>query len=160
MLGSDTPRPNELSFRSPDWSRDLALGLLLGGSLIWALSDTTFHWETFKTHAFAELVCVATPLGLALLSPRRILAVFLGLSIVSFRLMFLIFLFHDIKSTLATLTLLVLLIFLGHAANRRYKLEQMQLPEGFTVVEFFLTGLVVSGGFYLLYLLRRSLGIG
>jgi hypothetical protein len=74
--------------------------------------------------------------------------------------MFLIFLFHDIKSTLATLTLLVLLIFLGHAANRRYKLEQMQLPEGFTVVEFFLTGLVVSRGFYLLYLLRRSLGIG
>jgi hypothetical protein len=36
----------------------------------------------------------------------------------------------------------------------------MKLPEGFTVVEFLLTGLVVGGGIYLLYLLRRSLGIG
>jgi hypothetical protein len=149
MLGSDAPRPNG----------DLTLGLLLGGSLIWALSDTTFRWETFKTHAFAEVVCVAVPLALALLSPRRILMVFLGLCIVLFRFMFLIFLFHDIRSTLATLVWLVLLICLGYAANRRYKLKQMKLPEGFTVVEFLLTGLVVGGGFYLLYLLRQSLGI-
>ena len=61
---------NEFSLRSPEWWRDLTLGLLLGGSLIWALSDTTFHWETVKTHAFAEVVCVAILLALALLSPR------------------------------------------------------------------------------------------
>jgi len=160
MLGSDATRPNGFSLRSPEWWRDLALGLLLGGSLIWALSDTSFHWETFKTHTFAEVVCVAIPLALALLSPRRILTVFLGLSVVSFRGVFLLFLFHDIRSTLATLVWLLLLICLGYAANRRYELEQMKLPEGFTVVEFLLTGLVVGGGFYLLHLLRRSLGIG
>ena len=39
----------------------------LVGSLIWAPSDTTFHWETVKTHAFAEVVCVAILRALALL---------------------------------------------------------------------------------------------
>ena len=72
---------NEFSLRSLEWWRDLTLGLLLGGSLIWALSDTTFHWETVKTHAFAEVVCVAIPLALALLSPRRVLTVFWGWSL-------------------------------------------------------------------------------
>src|SRR6516165_7856552 len=62
----------DFSLRSPEWWRHLTLGLLLGGSLIWALSDTTFHSET---------VCVAIPLALALLSPRRVLTVFWGWSL-------------------------------------------------------------------------------
>jgi hypothetical protein len=160
MLGSETPRPNEFSVRSPDWWRDLSLGMLLGASLIWALSDATFHRGLFKIHVLAEVLCVAIPLALALLSPRRILAVFLGMSVAFFRGVFLLFLFHDIQSALATLVWLVVVIYLGYEVNRLYPPWEMKLPEGFTVLEFLLTGLVVGGGFYLLVLLRRLLGIG
>jgi hypothetical protein len=150
--------PSEFALRAPDWWRDLALGMFFGVALLWAFFDATLHWETFKTHLVGEIVSVGIPFALALLSPRRLLTVFLGLCIPLFRFVFLIFLFQNLWSLPATVVWLLLLVLLGRTVNRRY--EDLRLPKGFTVVEFLLLAVVLGGGFYLLYLLRGSFGIG
>jgi hypothetical protein len=150
--------PSEFALRAPEWWRDLTLGLLFGVALLWAFSDA-LHWENFRRHLAAEIVCVGIPFALALLSPRRLLALFLGFCIALFRCIFLIFLFHNLWSMLATLAWLLLLAWSGYAASRRYKLGEMRLPEGFTIVEFLLLGVGFGGGVFLLYLLRGSLGL-
>src|ERR1700730_126652 len=149
MMGSEAPRPSEFALRAPDWWRDLTLGMLFGVALLWAFVDATLHWDTFNRHLVGEIVSVSIPLVLALLSPRRLLAVFIGLGVILFRLIFLIFIFHNAWSMLATALWLVLLISLGYTVNRKY--EDLHLPEGFTLVEFLLLAVGIGGGIYLLY---------
>jgi len=153
-----TMGPSEFALRAPDWWRDLALGMFFGVALLWAFFDATLHWEAFKTHLIGEIVSVVIPLTLALLSPRRVLTVFLGLCIPLFRFVFLIFLFQSFWSLLVTVAWLLLLVLLGSMVNRHY--EYLRLPEGFTVIEFLLVAVVLGGGCYLLYLLRTSFGMG
>lgn len=152
-------RLNEFTLRAPEWWRDVILGLLLGTSLVWAFADA-IHWYSFKSHIAAESVFVGIPFALASLSPRRLLAFFIGLSLVLFRCIFLIFLFQNLWSALATIAWLLLLICLGYAINRRYEPDELRLPEGFTIIEFLLLAIGVGGGLFLLSLLRRSLGLG
>jgi hypothetical protein len=64
--------------------------MLFGFAILWAFADATLHWEMFKTHPLGELVSVGILFGLALLSPRKLLTVFLGLCILLFRFVFLI----------------------------------------------------------------------
>ena len=149
---------NEFALREPKWWRDLTLGLLLGASLVWAFADT-MQWRSFKSHIAAEIVFVGIPFVLALLSPRRLLVFFLGLSLVLFRCIFLIFLFQNLWSALATIAWLLLLIYLGYVVNRRYESDLTRLPEGFTIMEVLLLAVGVGGGLFLLSLLRRSLGL-
>jgi hypothetical protein len=157
MMGSDAPRPSEFALRAPHWWRDLTLGMLFGVALLWAFVDATLHWDTFNRHLVGEIVSVIIPLVLALLSPRRLLAVFIGLGIVLFRFIFLIFVFRTVWSMLATALWLALLVSLGYSVNRRY--EDLDLPEGFTVAEFLLLAVGIGGGIQLLYLLRHLLNL-
>jgi hypothetical protein len=150
---------NEFALREPEWWRDLTLGLLLGASLVWAFADA-IRWSSFKSHITAELVFVGIPFVLASLSPRRLLVFFLGLALVLFRCIFLIFLFQNLWSALATIAWLLLLICLGYLVNRRYEPDGMRLPEGFTIIEVLLLAVGVGGGLFLLSLLRRLLGLG
>jgi hypothetical protein len=150
---------NEFALREPEWWRDLTLGLLLGASLVWAFADA-MRWSSFKSHITAELVFVGIPFALASLSPRRLLVFFLGLTLVLFRCIFLIFLFQNLWSALATIAWLLLLICLGYLVNRRYESDGMRLPEGFTIIEVLLLAVGVGGGLFLLSLLRRLLGLG
>ena len=92
-------RGNEFALRSPLWWRDLLLGLTFGIALFWFFADVV-HWEDFRKHIVSELIFISVPLGLALLSPRRLLTVFLGFCILLFRLVFIIFLFQSFWSAL------------------------------------------------------------
>jgi hypothetical protein len=150
---------SEFALRAPEWWRDLTLGSLFGVALVWAFADA-LHWDSFRGHIAGEIVFVGIPSALASLSPRRILALFIGLSVVLFRCIFLIFLFQNLWSTLATLAWFLLLVLLGRAVNRRYRLSEMRIPEGYTIVEFLLLAIGLGGGLCLLYLLRRLLGLG
>ncbi len=156
-MGSGASHPSEFALGAPDWWRDLTLGLLFGVALLWAFFDATLHWDTFKSHLLSEVVSVSIPLVLALLSPRRLLAVFIGLSIILFKLIILIFIFHNVWSLLAAVLWLALLLSLGYTVNRRY--EHLQLPAGFTAVELLLLAVAFGGGIYLLYLLRHFLNL-
>jgi len=156
-MASDAPHPSEFALRAPDWWRDLTVGILFGVALLWAFFDATLQWDTFNRHLVGEVVSVSIPLVLALCSPRRLLAVFIGLSILLFRLIFLIFIFQNAWSLLATATWLALLVSLGYTVNRRY--EHLQLPEGFTALELLLLAVGIGGGIYLLYLLRHFLNL-
>jgi hypothetical protein len=113
-------RGDEFAIRLPLWWRDLLLGLTFGIVLFFFLSDT-LHWEVFKKHISSELIFISIPFGLALLSPRRLLTVFLGFSLLLFRFIFLIFLFENLWSALVTVVWAIALIFLGREVNRRYK---------------------------------------
>jgi hypothetical protein len=87
-------RGDEFAIRSPLWWRDLLLSLTFGIALFWLLADM-LHWEEFKKHIPSELIFIFVPFGLALLSPRRLLTVFRGFSILLSKFVFLIFLFHE-----------------------------------------------------------------
>jgi hypothetical protein len=153
--------PSRLSvfaLREPEFWRDLILGLLFGAALVLAFEDS-LHWNTFKSHIAGEILFVCIPCALALLSPRKLLTVFLALSLLLFRGIFLLFLFQNLWSALAIVAWILLLIYLFHAVNRRYP-EKLRVPEGFTILELLLTVAGVGGGLFLLYLLRRSLGLG
>src|ERR1700676_5135757 len=121
MAGSEAPRPSDFALRAPDWWRDLTLGMLFGVALLWAFFDATLHWDTFNRHLVGEVVSVSIPLALALSSPRRLLAIFTGLCIPLVRFIFLIFIFQNVWSMLATVLWLVLLVSLGYTVNRRYE---------------------------------------
>lgn len=135
------------------------MGTLFGGTLIWSFSDA-LHWVNFKKHVLTELIFVGIPFLLALLSPRKQLALFIGFSLILFRCIFLIFLFQNIWTATATVLWLVLLVWLGAFINRRYAPELARLPDDITVVEFLLVGTFLGVAFYALYLLRRTLGLG
>jgi hypothetical protein len=150
---------SEFAVRAPEWWRDLTLGTLFGVALVWAFADA-LHWDTFRNHVALEIVFVGVPLVLAALSPRRLFALFIGLCVVLFRCIFLIFLFQNLRSALATIGWFLLLFWLGYIVNRRYRLDEMEFPEGFTVAEFLFLAVGLGGGLFLLYLLRRSLGLG
>src|SRR5262249_37514626 len=142
-----------------DWWRDIVLGILLGAALLLAFKDATFHWEVFKILAFGELVCLSIPLALALLSPRRLATVFVALSILLFRFIFLAFVFHAIRSMFLSLGWLGLWALAGYGVNRCYAGEEIRIPEGLTFFELLFVPIGIGGGFYLLYLLRHSLGV-
>jgi hypothetical protein len=149
--------PSESVLRPSGWWLGMALGILFGRSVMLFLSDAC-HWGHFRTYLFAEIVCVAIPFFLTLLSPRRVFAVFLGLCMVPINFMILIFIFHNFWSIAATLVWLVLLVRLGAAVGRRYKFEDlMGSVTGATTVGFLLFVAGLGGGFYMLHLLRRSL---
>jgi hypothetical protein len=56
-------------------------GLRCGSSFVWALMDA-LHWRTFQNRVRAEVVFMGTPLALAMLSPRRLPALFIGSSLI------------------------------------------------------------------------------
>ena len=78
-------------------------------ALFWLLADM-LHWEEFKKHIPSELIFIFVPFGLALLSPRRLLTVFLGFSILLSKFVFLIFLFQSLWSALVTVVWAIALI--------------------------------------------------
>jgi hypothetical protein len=151
-------RGDEFAIRSPLWWRDLLLGLTFGIALFFFLSDA-LHWETFKKHIFTELIFIGVPLGLAILSPRRLLTVFIGLSLLLFRFIFLIFLFENRWSALVTIVWAIALILLGREVNRRYRMLEVEIPDGTTGLEFLVLMLGVGAAFGMLFLLRRILGL-
>jgi hypothetical protein len=110
-------RGDEFAIRSPLWWRDLLLGLVFGIALFWFLADS-LHWQEFKRHLASELIFICIPFGLALLSPRRLLTVFLGFSVLLFRFIFLVFLFQSLWSALVTIVWAIALILLGREVNR------------------------------------------
>ncbi len=151
-------RGDEFAIRSPSWWRDLLLGLTFGIALLFFLSDT-LHWEVFEKHIPSELIFIGVPFGLALLSPRRLLTVFLGFSILLFRSIFLIFLFKSLWSAVVTIVWAIALIFLGREVNRRYGMLEIEVPDGTTGLELLVLILGVSAAFGMLFLLRGILGL-
>lgn len=151
-------RGDEFAIRSPLWWRDLLLGLTFGIALFWFLADS-LHWQEFKSHLASEVIFISVPFGLALLSPRRLLTVFLGFSILLFRFIFLIFLFQSLWSALVTIVWAIALILLGREVNRRYRMLDFEIPDGTTGLEFLILTVTIGGGFGMLSLLRRALGL-
>jgi hypothetical protein len=151
-------RGDEFAIRSPLWWRDLLLGLTFGIALFFFLSDT-LHWEAFKKHIPSELIFICIPFGLALLSPRRLLTVFLGFSILLFRFVFLIFLFQSLWSALVTVVWAIALILLGREANRRYRMLEFEIPDGTTGLEVLILMVTIGAACGMLFLLRRALGL-
>jgi len=152
-------RGDEFAIRLPLWWRDLLLGLTFGIALFWLLADT-LHWEEFKQHIPSELIFIFVPFGLALLSPRRLLTVFLGNSILLFKFVFLIFLFQSLWSALVTIVWAIALILLGREVNRRYKMLEFEILDGTTGLEFLILMVTIGAAFGMLFLLRRVLGLG
>jgi hypothetical protein len=149
--------PSKFVVRPSWWWLGVALGVLFGRSLMWFLSVAR-DWAHFKSYLVAEIVCVAIPFFLALLSPHRVIAVFIGLCMVPIDFMMLIFIFRNFWTLIAALMWILLLARLGGAVGRRYKFEDLtRLVTGATAVGFLLFVAVVGGGFYLLHLLRSSL---
>jgi hypothetical protein len=70
--------------RSPSFWRDLALGFFWGIPFFWASTDA-LQWDAFRQHWWRELIFVAMPLAIAMVSPRRLLVLFIGLSLPLFR---------------------------------------------------------------------------
>jgi hypothetical protein len=153
------PRPSEFALRAPDWWRDLILGFLFGGALVWAFVDA-LHWETFKNHFLSEFIWVAIPFVCALLSPRRTLTLFIGLSIFLFRGMFLVFLTATIWGAVATIIWFLAWLWLAIRVNQTYSLELSGAPSDTTILEFLFVIVFLGGGFYSLYLLRHLLKLG
>ncbi len=156
---SPTPRPSEFVLRAPDWWRDVVLGVLFGGALIWAFADA-IHWKTFKHHLVGELVWVGIPCCLALLSPRRLLTLSLALSLILFRCIFFIFLIQNIWGALGTVVWLLIWVWLAIRVNRKYGNELARAPNDTTILEFIILIISLGGGFYVLYLLRHAFGLG
>ena len=149
---------DEFTICSPLWWRDLLLGLAFGIALFFFFSDA-LRWATFEKHVFAEVIFIGVPFGLAMLSPRRLLTVFLGLSLLLFRLAFLIFLFENLWLALAIVVWATALIFLGRAVNRRYRKLVVEIPDGMTGLELLVLMSGLGAAFGMLILLRRILGI-
>jgi hypothetical protein len=151
-------RGDEFTMRSPLWWRDLLLSFPFGIALLFFFSDA-LRWASFEKHILAEVVFVGVPFGLAALSPRRLLTIFLGLSFVLFRFAFLIFLFENLWLALAIVVWAIALILLGRAVNRRYRTLIVELPSGTTGLEFLILMLGLGLAFGMLMLLRRVLGL-
>ena len=143
--------------RSPAWWRDVMLGLLWGIALVWDSFDA-LKWILFKQHVASEAIFVAVPFLLALLSPRRLLTIFVGLCLPLFRLVFMLFLFANLWSALGVPLWGGLVFLVGSKVNREES-QDIAVPEGFTGLELLLTMTCLGAEIFLLVLLRRVLGL-
>jgi hypothetical protein len=151
-------RGDEFVIRSPLWWRDLLLGIIFGIALVWVLIDTN-QWEVFKRHLLSEVAFVSVALGLALLSPRRLLTVFIGFGLLLFRFLFIFFFFQNVWSALVGIVWAAVLIVLGRAVGRRYKTLNWEIPDGTTALELLILVLAISAGIGTLFLVRKVLGL-
>jgi len=118
--------------RTPSFWRDLALGFFWGVALFWASLDA-LHWDSFSQNWWRELLFVAIPLGIAMLSPRRLLVLFAGLCLPLFRFIFLVFMLRSVWSALVVVAWAVLLVSVGILVNAKY--DDISVPEGTTGLE-------------------------
>jgi hypothetical protein len=118
--------------RSPSFWRDLALGLFWGIALFWSSMDA-LRWGTFRQNWWRELIFVAIPLLVAMLSPRRLVVLFVGLCLPLFRFAFLVFVFRSVFSALVVIAWAVLLVVVGALVKTNY--EDISVPEGTTGLE-------------------------
>lgn len=88
---------------------------------------------------------MAIPLGLALLSPTRLISVGIGLVLPIFRFAFLIIAFHSMWGFLGVICWLALLIGFAIAINNNEKYKRLGLPEKFRTSEW-LGSLLSFGG--------------
>jgi hypothetical protein len=143
--------------RSPGWWRDVLLGLFWGIALVWASFDA-LKWILFKQHLLSEAIFVAVPFLLALLSPRRLITIFVGLCVPLFRLVFVLFLFTNLWSALGVLLWGGLVFLVGSKVNREES-RDIAVPDGFSGLELLLTMTCLGVGIFLLVLLRRVLAL-
>jgi len=148
---------SEYQFRSPDFWRDLALGFFWGVPLVWASFDA-LHWATFPHNWWKELLFVALPLGLAMLSPRKLLVLCVGLSLPLFRFIFLIFVFHSILSALVVVAWVALLVLVFVRANAKY--DSIAVPRGWTAVEFLFVMSALSISIFAAWKIHGMLRLG
>ena len=151
-------RGDEFVVRSPLWWRDLFLGMIFGIALFWLLIDAR-QWEVFRKHLPLEIVFVSVPFGLALLSPRRLLTLFVGFGLLLFRVVFVFLFSANLWSALVGIIWAVILIFLWRAVNRRYQTLISEIPDGTTALELLLLVLAIGTSIGMLFLLRRVLAL-
>ena len=94
------------------------------------------QWGAFRQHWLKELIFVVIPFGIAMLSPRRLLVLLIGLGLPLFRYAFLVFVFRNTSSALAVVAWAVLLVIVGACVNTTY--DDIPVPEGTTGVELLL----------------------
>ena len=148
---------SEYQFRSPSFWRDLALGFFWGVPLVWASFDA-LRWTTLSQNWWKELAFVALPLAIAMLSPRKLLVLCLGLSLPLFRFIFLIFVFHNVSSALVVVAWAALLVLVFVHVNARY--DDMVVPQGWTAVEFLFMIAALSISIFAAWKIHRMLGLG
>jgi len=149
---------SQFEIRAPEWWRDLVVGALCGFAWIWALADA-LHWNNFRSRLSAELIFSAIPLILLAFSARALLALSLAFALILFRGIFLLFLFGNIWTAIAVLVWIAFLVLLYRAVNRRYRPADLEIPDGFTILELVSTFFYFGVGGFLLYELRRFLAL-
>jgi len=143
-------------FRAPFYWRDLLLGMFWGIAFVWATIDA-LNWQSFARNLPKELIFVAAPLAIAMLSPRRLLVIFIGLATPLFRLLFLMFTFQSIRWALAVVVWALALVLIGKTINENY--EPTSIPDGTTGVELVISICALAVAVYSLWEFRQLLGL-
>jgi hypothetical protein len=135
------------------------LGSFFGICLFLTSVTATGHWEQIRQHSGAYFLFVAIPLGLALLSPTRLISVGIGLMLPMFRFVFLIIAFRNAWGLLGVLCWLAVLISFAIAINGDEKYMQLGLPEKFRTSELLGSLLSFGGGVAATIVLRHVLAL-
>src|SRR5215469_18160795 len=122
--------------RSPTVWRDLCLGMFWGIALVWASFDA-LQWQVFVRNFPKEVVFVLVPLTIAMVSPRRLAVLLVGMGLPLFRLLFLAFAFQSVRWAIAVAIWALGLVLVGKAVNENY--EGISIPDGTTGIELLLS---------------------
>jgi hypothetical protein len=145
-----------LELRAPACWRDLCLGIMWGIALVWA-SLAALQWQSFVHNIPREGAFVLVPLAIAMSSPRRLVVLFVGLTLPLFRLFFLMFALQSFGWTIATLIWASGLVFVGKAVNENC--ERISTPDGTTGLELLLSISAIAFEVFALWEFRRVLGL-
>lgn len=142
------------------WYRDFFLGSFFGICLFLTSVTATGNWEQLRKHPGGYFLFVAIPLGLALLSPTRMISVGIGLVLPIFRFIFLIIAFTNIWGFLGVICWLALLIGFAIAINNSEKYMRLGLPEKFSTPELLGSLLSFGGAVVATIALKHVLAFG
>jgi hypothetical protein len=142
--------------RAPAFWRDLCLGMFWGIALVWASFDA-LQWQAFVRNVPKEVTFVAGPLAIAMVSPRRLVVLLVGMGLPLFRLLFLVFAFQSMKWVLAVAIWALGLVLVAKAVNENY--EDISVPDGTTGIELLLSMSALAVSVFALWEFRRMIGL-
>jgi len=142
--------------RAPTFWRDLCLGMFWGIALVWASFDA-LQWQVFVRNVPKEVAFVAVPLTIAMVSPRRLAVLLVGMGLPLFRLLFLAFAFQSVRWAIAVAIWALGLVLVGKAVNENY--EGVSIPDGTTGIELLLSMSALALSVFALWEFRRVIGL-
>jgi hypothetical protein len=142
--------------RAPTFWRDLCLGMFWGIALVWASFDA-LQWRAFIHNVPKEVAFVAIPLAIAMVSPRRLAVLLVGMGLPLFRLLFLAFAFQSVKWAIAVAIWALGLVLVAKAVNENY--DDISVPDGTTGIELLLSMSALAMSIFALWEFRRVIGL-